>query len=178
MRTTTRIAARLLLGIAVAGAAACGAGETTGPAGGTEPPDAPGAPASVIGTYKLKLVNGGPLPALLWYDETAAGIGAEMYIESGSIVLRADSTFRSTSVSSLIIEGVGDQVQTSINDGTYSFIPDPGTNPGEGVIWVRGENGGTDTLLVSSVEGTLLAHAMIPGAVGQPDVEVTSFYSR
>jgi hypothetical protein len=180
MRSTTKISTRLLLGIALVGSAACGAGSdgTGGSPAGTEPPDTPKAPASISGTYPLRLVNGGPLPALLWYDQTADHMDAEMCALSGSIVLRPDGTYRHTSVSSLTIEGVGDQVWTSINDGTYSFTPDPGTVEGEGIVTFTGENGGQGTMLFSPIDYTLLQHTTIPGAVGQPDVPVTMFYRR
>jgi hypothetical protein len=175
-----KTAGRLLLGIALAGAAACsaGTGDTTGPGDGT-PPDSPDAPGpSVVGTYTLTLANGGPLPALLWYDNAAEGMDAEMYVLSGSIVLRSDGTYRATKVSNLIIEGVGEQVSTSITDGTYAFISSPGTDQGEGVIRLTGEAGGQIDLLFSPLDNTLLQHAMIPGGVGQPDMEVTFFYRR
>ena len=179
MRTTTKIVTRLFLGIAAAGAAACSAGETTGPAGGTEPPDPPPA-LSITGTYRLTTVNGGPLPALLWYDDTAEGFDAEMYLESASIVLRADGTFRSTSVSSLIIEGVGEQVETSINDGTYVYAHNrTECEPSEcvaGQVLLTGENGGRATLGIAN--RTIHSTAMIPGAPGEPDIRVEKFYER
>jgi len=87
MRSTTKLATRLLLGIALVGSAACGASDgNTGPAGGTEPPDDPA--ASITGTFHLATHNGNPLPALVWDDHTADGFGAQMYALSGSIVLR------------------------------------------------------------------------------------------
>jgi hypothetical protein len=184
MRNTMKTAARLLLGIALAGAAACGgaADGPSGPAGGTEPPETPQTP-SVTGTWTLKLVNGHELPALLWYDDTAADMDAEMYILSGSIVLRSDGTFRSTSVSQLVIQGDGvhdgvDMSETSINDGTYTVEPDRGSNGGNWLIQLRGENGAQGGVSYDPVGGTLLSSAMIPGAPGQPDISVIKEYSR
>jgi hypothetical protein len=184
MRNIMKIPGHLLLEIALAGAVACsGAADgPTGPAGGTEPPDTPQTP-SVTGSYTLRSVNGSSLPALLWHDDTAANMDAEMYILSGSIVLRADGTFRSTSVSQLVIEGDGahpgtDMVQTSINDGTYTVAPEPGSLDGGMLITFRGENGGVDNLPCDPVGRTLLQHAMIPGAPGQPDIDVAYLYAR
>ena len=183
MPNPMKIAAHLLLGIALAGAVACSAADgPTGPAGGTEPPETPQTP-SVVGTYTLKSVNGSGLPALLWYDDTAYEMDAEMYILSGTIVLRNDGTFRSTSVSQLIIEGDGvhpgiEQVQTSINDGTYTVAPDPGSIDGGTLVQIRGENGGESSLPYDPVHRTLLHSATIPGAPGEPDISVLSLYSR
>jgi len=181
MRNTMKIAAHLLLGVALAGAGACsGAADgPTGPAPGTEPPDTPHTP-SVAGTYMLTLVNGGPLPALLWYDDTATDMDAEMYILEGSIVLRSDGTFRSTSVSQLVIEGVGEQVKTSINEGTYAYAHNTqDCEPSEcveGLLHITGENGGTATL---GIAGRAITHlAMIPGAPGEPDIQVAYIYER
>src|SRR5688572_7918188 len=110
MRTTSKIA-RLALGLALAGALGCSGatGGTTGPAGDSEPPGGDNAPADVSGTFKLTSHNGNSLPALVWYDNTAEGIDAEMWIENGSIVLRSDGTYRHSDASSLIIEGVSAQ---------------------------------------------------------------------
>jgi len=184
MRNTMKIAAHLLLGVALTGAAACsGATEgPTGPAGGTEPPDDPQTP-SVVGTYTLRTVNGSGLPALLWYDDTAYEMDAEMYVLSGTIVLRSDGTFRSTSESSLTIEGDGvhpgsDMVQTSINDGTYTVAPDPVAIDGGMLVQITGENGGQASLPYDPVERTLLHSAMIPGAPGEPDINVVYLYGR
>ena len=183
MRNSMRMAAGLLLGIALAGAAACsGADGATGPAPGTEPPDSP-QPPSAVGTYALEAVNGSGLPALLWYDDSAAPMDAEMYVRSGSIVLRSDGTFRSTSVSELIIQGDGahpgtDMVQTSINDGTYTVAPDPGAVDGGLLVHITGENGGQASLPYDPVEHTLLHSAMIPGAPGEPEIGEVYLYRR
>jgi hypothetical protein len=178
MRNPMRTAIRLCVGIAIVGATACSAGDggATGPAGGTEPPDTPETPTNISGTYQLSLVNDGPLPALLWYDNTAEDMDAEMYVLSGSIVLHPDGTFRSTMVSSLTIEGVSDLVSTSITDGTYRFEPEPG-DPTRGIIGLTAENGGAEFGL-HFADFSIRAHAMIPGAPGEPDVEVVKLYVR
>jgi hypothetical protein len=176
MHDPIRTAIRLCLGIAIVVVAACSAGDSaTGPAGGT-PPDTPEAPTNISGTYKLSLVNDGPLPALLWYDNTAEDMDAEMYVLSGSIVLHPDGTFRSTMVSSLTIEGVSDLVSTSITDGTYRFEPEPG-DPTRGIIGLTAENGGAEFGLYFA-DFSIRAHAKIPGAPGEPDVEVVKLYVR
>jgi hypothetical protein len=177
-----RALTRLFLGIATVGAAACSGGSDagTGPSSGTEPPDTPPA-ASVAGTWQLSTVNGSSLPTMIWDDHTAEGFGAQMYIVSGSIVLRADGTYRQTSNSRLVIEGVTDQTWNSINDGTYSVsVYDGGsgydpTNT-EGTITFRGEAGGQITLPITGY--TITQKAMIPGAAGGPDVPVTLVYVR
>jgi hypothetical protein len=182
MRDAMRAVTRLFLGIATVGAAACSGGSDsgTGPSGGSEPPDTPPA-ASVAGTWKLTSANNNALPALIWDDHTAEGFGAQMYIVSGSIVLRADGTYRQTSNSRLVIEGVTDQTWGSINDGTYSVsVYDGGsgydpTNV-EGTITFRGEAGGQITLPITGY--TITHNAMMPGAAGGPDVPVTLIYVR
>lgn len=181
MRDPMKTAIRLFLGIAMVGAAACSAGSdvSTGPGGGTEPPDTPA--AGIAGNFRLAIVNGNSVPAMVWDDHTAEGFGAQMYIVSGSIVLRPDSTYRQISNSRLVIEGVTDQTWNSINDGTYSFTPYDGgagyepSNP-EGTITFKGENGGQITLPLTGY--TITHQAMIPGAVGGPDVPVTLVYVR
>jgi hypothetical protein len=177
MRNPMRTAIHLCLSVAIVGAVAYSAGDgATGPAGGTQPPESPETPGNISGTYKLSLVNDGPLPALLWYDQTAADMDAEMYILSGSIILRPDGTFRSTMVNSLTIEGVSDLVSTSITDGTYRFEPDAG-DPTRGVVGLTAENGGAEFGLYFA-DFSIRAHAMIPGTPGEPDVEVVKLYIR
>jgi hypothetical protein len=177
MHHPMRTAVRLFLGIAIVGAAACSAGDgATGPAGGTEPPDTPETPTNISGTYQLVSVNDGGLPALLWYDNTAENMDAEMYILSGSIVLRPDGTFRSTQVSSLTIEGVSDLVSTSITDGTWRFALDE-HDPTKGIVGFTAENGGAEYGL-QWADFSIRHHAMIPGAPGQPDVAVEQLYVR
>ena len=180
MRSTKKIATHLLLGIFLVGSAACGAGSDggTGPAGGTEPPDDPA--ASITGTFHLATHNGNPLPALVWDDHSAAGFGAQMYVLSGSIVLRPDSSYRQTGESRLVIEADGPhpgsaQVWNSITDGSYSFAPlDPGADYGE--LTFRGESGGQVTCPLTQI--SITCPASVPGPVGQPDVAVTLVYVR
>ena len=182
MRDAMRAVTRLFLGIATVGAAACSGGSDsgTGPSSGSEPPDTPPA-ASLTGTWRLTSVNGNSLPTMIWDDHTAESFGAQMYIVSGEIVLRSDSTYRQTSNSRLVIEGVTDQTWGSINDGTYSVsVYDGGsgydpTNV-EGTITFRGEAGGQITLPITGY--TITQQAMIPGAAGGPDVPVTLIYVR
>jgi len=182
MRNTMRTTALLLLGIALAGTAACGGatGEATGPAPGTEPPAPPTTP-SIAGTYTLQLVNDSRLPFLLWHDDTAYEMDAEMYILSGSIVLRPDGTFRSTSVSQLVIAGDGvhpgtDMVETSITDGTWKFEPDP-TDPAKGVVGFTAENGGGEYGLYFA-DFSIRQHVTIPGAPGESDIQLVKLYIR
>ena len=184
MRNALKMAAHLFLGIAVAGAAACsGTGDgPTGPAGGTEPPGSP-QPPSVVGTWTLSYVNGSELPALLWYDNTAGTMDAEMYLLSGSIVLRSDGTFRSTHVSQLVIESDGtmpgvDLVETSITDGTYTIEPDQGSNGGNWLIQLKAEDGAQGGISYDPVGGTLLSSTTIPGAPGEPEISVLKEYGR
>ena len=175
MYITTRIATRLLLGIVVAGAAACSAGSDagTGPSGGTEPPG--DAPANITGTFRLASHDGNPVPALVWYDDTAEGIDAEMWIESGSIVLRPDSTYRQTDISRLVIEGVSEQTRNSVTDDTYSFAPyDPGAD--YGTLTFRGEHGGQVTCPLTQF--SITCPASVPGPAGQSDISVTLVYVR
>jgi hypothetical protein len=175
MGNPMKMAAGLLLGVILAGAAACsGAGDSTGPAPGTDQPDTP-QPPSLVGASALQVVNGGGLPALLWYDNTAGNMPAEMYIRGGSIVLRSDGTLGGTSVSELTVQGDAvhagiDQVQTSINDGTYTVAPDPNAVDGRLLVQITGENGGQATLPYDPVEQTLLHTATHPGAPGEDDV--------
>jgi hypothetical protein len=185
MRRTLTMASHLLLGVAVAVTAACSAGSGTGPSAGTEAPDAPEAPgAAVSGSYTLKSVNNHALPTLLWDDHTAEGFGAQMYILSGSIVLRVeDSSFTSTDVSKLAIEGVGEQVWTSTTNGKWMFVYNNeqiGCDPSEcgwaGEVRLTGENGAHGTMYFTG--GTLSSTAMIPGAPGQTDLEVFKQYER
>jgi hypothetical protein len=175
-----RTAIRLFLGIAIVGSAACSAeSDSTGPGGGTEDPTPP--PVGIGGKFRLVSVNGAPPPAMVWNDHTAEGFGAQMYIVSGSILLRPDSTYRQTSNSRLVIEGVTDQTWNSINDGTWSFTPYDGgsgyepTTP-EGTITFRGEAGGQITLPLTGY--TITQQATLPGAEGGPDVPVTLIYIR
>ena len=180
MRSTKKIATRLLLGIALVGSAACNGGSdgSTGPAGGTEPPDHPA--ASITGTFHLATHNGNPLPALVWDDHSAAGFGAQMYALSGSIVLRPDGSYRQTGDSRLVIEADAAhpgtaQVWNSITDGSYSFAPlDPGADYGE--LTFRGESGGQVTCPLTQF--SITCPASVPGPVGQPDVAVTLVYVR
>jgi hypothetical protein len=175
MHTTTRIAARLLLAVSVGVAAACSAGSDTGtgPSGGTEPPG--DTPAKITGTFRLATHDGNPVPALVWYDDTAEGIDAEMWIDRGSIVLRPDSTYRQTDISRLVIEGVSEQTRNSATDGTYSFAPhDPGAD--YGTLTFRGEHGGQVTCPLTQI--SIACPASVPGPAGGPDIAVTLVYVR
>jgi len=173
MRSAMMIATRLVLAGVLAGAAACSG--ATGPAGGTEEPGDDDGPADISGTFRLATHNGNSLPALVWYDDTAEGIDAEMWIESGSIVLRPDSTYRQSDVSSLIIEGVSEQTRNSHTDGTYSFAPiDPGAV--EGALAFRGENGGQSTCDLT--RHSITCRAFVPGPAGGMDIPVVLVYVR
>jgi hypothetical protein len=176
MFITMKIATRLILGIALAGAAACnGATEaSTGPGGGEQPGD-DGSPANISGTFRLATHDGNPLPALVWYDNTAEGIDAEMWIESGSIVLRPDSSYTQSDLSRLVIEGVSEQTRNSQTAGTYSFDPyDPGAD--YGTLVFRGENGGQSTCDLTQI--SITCRASVPGPAGGMDIPVVLVYVR
>jgi hypothetical protein len=72
-------------------------------------------------------VNANPLSTPVWVDNTA-GFTATMYLTSGSIVLRSDSTCTQTIHGRLVISGVSDISNTRTTEGTYSFAPH---HPGE-----------------------------------------------
>jgi len=131
----------------------------------------------------LRSVNNKPLPALLWDDHTADGFGAQMYIMSGSIDLRSDSTFSSHEVSKLTIEGVGDQVSHSFIDGRWMFVygnDQIGCDPSEcgwvGEVRLTRKDGGQGVMYFTN--GMLASESMIPGAVGEGDMEVRKQYER
>lgn len=92
MRTTLKTATRLLLAVAVAGAAACGGSDATGPSN----PAPGGNSGSVDGSYALtqvrtlgKLSGGGSgLPV-----EFVDGSGDHLVFQSGTLILGADGSF-------------------------------------------------------------------------------------
>jgi len=96
MRDTLRIATRLFLAVAVAGAAACGGG-SDGSTGPSDPgPSAPSNPAEVGGSYALKQVRtlghlggGGSGLPVTFVD----GAGHQLTFKSGTLVLGTDGTF-------------------------------------------------------------------------------------
>jgi hypothetical protein len=184
MRSTMKIVSRVLWGFTLAAVAACNGDGGTGPGPGTESPAPPEVPAGTItGTWMLTSVNNSPLPAMLWDDHTAEGFGAQMYITSGEIVFRSDSTFSSHEISKLTIEGVGDQVAHSFKDGRWMFYygnAEVGCYPPEcgwfGEVRLTTSDGAQGTLHFTN--GVLASEAMIPGAPGEPEINVRKEYQH
>lgn len=160
----------LVLPFIAALAAACGAGgaDSTGPGPATQPS------GDITGTFELAAVNGNPLSEPVWVDNTVEEFSATMYLTSGSIVLRPDSTYTQTLHGRLVISGVSDLNNTRTTSGTYSFAPsEPGAD--NGTITVHA-NGAQQTLLLTQI--SITQQTTIPGAVGQPDVPLTLVYVR
>jgi hypothetical protein len=184
MRSTMKIMSHVLWGLILAIVAACNADDGSGPGPGTESPAPPEVPAGTItGTWTLQSVNDHPLPSMLWDDQTADGFGAQMYIVSGEIVFRSDSTFSSHEISRLTIEGVGDQVAHSFKDGRWMFYYGneevgcfPPDCPWFGDVRLTTSDGAQGTLHFTN--GTLASQAMIPGAPGEADITVRKVYQH
>lgn len=165
-------ASSLVLPFLAALAVACSAGgaDSTGPAPG------PGAPASgsITGTFELATVNGNPLSTPVWVDNTVEEFSATMYLTSGSIVLRPDSTYTQTIHGRLVISGVSDLNDTRTTSGTYSFAPsEPGADNGTLTMHA---NGAQQTLQLTQI--SITQQTTIPGAVGQADVPMILVYVR
>jgi hypothetical protein len=91
MQTTFRSATRLLLGLAVVAAAACG-----GDSGGSTAPNPDPVPSDISGSYALSQVRtlgnlgggGNGLPVTF-----SDGSGAELVFQSGTLILGSDGAF-------------------------------------------------------------------------------------
>lgn len=184
MRSTMNALSRVLWAVVLTTVAACGGDTGTGPGAGTEPPPNPEVPAGTIsGTWTLRSVNNGPLPAMLWDDHTAEDFGAQMYIMSGEIVFRSDSTFSSHEISKLNIEGVGETVGHSFKDGRWMFYygnAEVGCFPPEcawfGEVRLTLSDGTQGTLHFTN--GVLASETTIPGAPGEADILVRKEYQQ
>jgi hypothetical protein len=167
-----RSAARLVLPVFPALAVACSGGgaDSTGPAPGSGTPSS----GDISGTFELATVNGNPLSTPVWVDNTVDEFSATMYLTSGSIVLRPDSTYTQIIHGRLVISGVSDISNMRTTSGTYSFAPsEPGANNGTLTMHA---NGAQQTLQLTQI--SITQQTTIPGAAGQPDVPMTLVYVR
>ena len=101
--------------VAVVGLAACGGGGATAPV--AEPPVVPVTPPTPpeVGTYALQSMDGASVPAVYFL-----GADFRFDVTAGSVVLRADRTFRiALTIRFVGVEGTTETPDQEVETGTY-----------------------------------------------------------
>jgi hypothetical protein len=159
LRTRSTVATLALL------LAACG-GDSGGIDGSTGP-NAP-VPATPVGTYVLKTVDGKPLPAPIGKPVVEQEYTLQSRALNGQFTFNADSTFKFTANAEVVATGIDYKwpIPTIERSGTYTY--DAST------ITLKSSSGVTTMTRVGS---TLTSSVQLPAAGGGKEV-VTMVFSR